>query len=363
MKKNTDLIIKCLLVVIIILLLIRNCKLLKENEEYQNTPGGNVDIIEIKCDNNKCRNLSFDQSIFSVKIDEAINLVGNMELFDLSSSDFIWKSSDPNIVTIDSDGVIRGIKVGIATITVTTPDGITAICTIEVLPDSVGIEDIVLTPSKASVIIGSTIRIKAKIQPENATERDLIWKSSNTSIATVSSNGIVKGLKSGTVTITATTKDGKITKSVTVTVIDEGTFEVYDDDNTPVTWNGSTDLKIFSKTSYPIEGKIAPESSNMYQFIVKNNTIYKLKYQINFIETNDYNINMKYKLKKNDEYIIDHYVSASELNINDIILNSNENDTYYLEWKWVSSSNDTEVGANPESYYGLKINIKAESKK
>ena len=86
-----------------------------------------------------------------------------------------------------------------------------------------------------------------------------------------------------------------------------------------------------------------------------------MKYSISFIEDNPYNINMKYKLKKNDTYIVDHYVSATELNIADIKLNVNTGDTYYLEWKWISSSNDTEIGANPDSKYGLKINVEAES--
>ena len=112
---------------------------------------------------------------------------------------------------------------------------------------------------------------------------------------------------------------------------------------------------------YTIDDIIAPESNNTYQFIVKNSTKYNLKYNIEFVESNPYNINMKYKLKKNDEYIIDHYVSASELNVSNIHLNTNSNDTYYLEWKWVSNTNDTEIGANPSSKYGLKINVKAES--
>ena len=38
-------------------------------------------------------------------------------------------------------------------------------------------------------------------------------------------------------------------------------------------------------------------------------------------------------------------VENSELNISDIILNSKASDTYYLEWKWISSDNDTEIGA------------------
>ena len=133
---------------------------------------------------------------------------------------------------------------------------------------------------------------------------------------------------------------------------------VYDND---VTWHGDTVARIFTNSMYGIEDVIAPESHNTYQFVVKNGTNYNLKYTIKFIENNPYHINMKYKLKKNDTYIVDHYVSASELAITNALLNTGSNDTYYLEWKWISSSNDTEIGANPDSKYELKITVEAES--
>ena len=133
---------------------------------------------------------------------------------------------------------------------------------------------------------------------------------------------------------------------------------VYDKD---ITWHDETPAKIFTNSMYELTDVIAPESSNTYQFVVKNGTEYNLKYKIDFIENNPYQINMKYKLKKNDTYIIDHYVSANELNIEDFFLNAKTNDTYYLEWKWISSSNDTKIGLDPNSKYGLKIYIEAES--
>lgn len=138
----------------------------------------------------------------------------------------------------------------------------------------------------------------------------------------------------------------------------EGKFVVFDKN---IRWNGEVNAKIFTNSMYKLEGVVAPESSNTYQFIVRNNTKYKMKYEINFVEFNPYNVNMKYKLKKNDTYIIDHYVSASGLEKVISMLEQESNDTYYLEWKWVSSDNDTEIGKNPDVNYNLKIKVKAES--
>ena len=128
-----------------------------------------------------------------------------------------------------------------------------------------------------------------------------------------------------------------------------------------ITWKATTQAEIFTNSMYELNDKIAPESSNTYQFIVKNGTNYAVNYNINFIETNPHKINMKYKLKKNDTYLIDHYVSASQLNQANLILDPNNNDTYYLEWKWISSDNDTQIGETPNAKYELKIEVKAVS--
>ena len=125
------------------------------------------------------------------------------------------------------------------------------------------------------------------------------------------------------------------------------------------TWKDQEDINIFSDSTYVVKGKIAPESTGTYQFIVKNSTKYNVKYNITFSETNNYHINMKYKLKKNNEYIIEDWVTYSELAQSNIRLNTSSNDTYYLEWKWFSSSNDNSIGEDVNSKYGLSIEIRA----
>ena len=366
--KYIDWIVKIVLIIIIILLLIHNCVVNKNKEKI---PTGNVDIIEIKCDkedkciipgNKQIESLSFASNNISIKKGDTQDLIVIVKPSELASSKFTWKSSNTNIVIVDGNGKIKGVNIGKATITVTSSNGKTATCVVEVVGGEVSIKKISLTPNNSTIEAGSTIQINAIIEPSNATNRDLVWESSDTSVATVDNKGVVKGLKSGTVTITAKTKDGKVVGSITI-MVDENKFPdgglVVSDNE--ITWNGQTDAKIFTNSMYEFDDKIAPESFNTYQFVVKNGTNYKIKYNISFIEDNPYNINMKYKLKKNETYLIDHYVSVSELNVSNILLNLSNNDTYYLEWKWISSDNDTEIGKNPNSYYNLKIKVEAES--
>ena len=142
-------------------------------------------------------------------------------------------------------------------------------------------------------------------------------------------------------------------------VIDEPDDELYVRDKR-IVWHNTSQINLFSDSIYSFEDKIAPEDSNTYQFVVKNSTNYNLRYKISFTESNTHNMNLKYKLKKNGTYIIDHYVSYDELNISNQLLNANTNDTYYLDWKWISSDNDTEVGSISANYQ-LKISVEAES--
>ena len=125
------------------------------------------------------------------------------------------------------------------------------------------------------------------------------------------------------------------------------------------TWDDTTKIDIFSDSSYTVKGKIAPESTGTYQFIIKNSTSYKIKYSIEFNETNNYKINMKYRLKKNNKYVISDWVTYSKLKQEKIKLDAKSSDTYYLEWKWFESSNDNSIGEDINSKYGLSINIKA----
>ena len=316
-------------------------------------------IITVNAYIPKVESISFSQNNISIKKDDTLGLTIIVKPNNVDLKDFTWKSSNPNIVTVDSNGVIKGLNVGETTITVTSSNGKTATCTVNVTTDDIDVKEITLRPIDRIMGVDNTTQIIAEIKPQNATNRELVWTSSDDKIATVDSNGVVKGIKNGVVTITAKTKDGKVVATTTITIDDNINIEelnVYDNDHTPVTWNGTNDLKIFGS-----DGIIAPENTGSYQFDLKNGTKFVLKYNINFIENNPYNINLKFKLKKNDTYLIDHYVSASELNVSDILLNSNQNDKYYLEWKWVSSDNDTLVGKNINSNYELKIEVKAES--
>lgn len=86
------------------------------------------------------------------------------------------------------------------------------------LGPTISVESVSLDKATLNLSIGISSTLLATVLPENATNKSVSWSSSNTSVATVSSNGIVTGVGAGTATITVTTSDGGKTATCTVTV-------------------------------------------------------------------------------------------------------------------------------------------------
>lgn len=136
----------------------------------------------------------------------------------VSDTGLTWSSAETTIAMVDSSGIVTGVAVGTTTITVTTHDGgFTATCEVTVTLH-VGVTSISLDASYISLMKGSTQQLITTVAPSNATDTAVIWSSSNTSVATVGSTGLVTGVAAGTAAITATTEDGGYPVSCTFSV-------------------------------------------------------------------------------------------------------------------------------------------------
>lgn len=119
-----------------------------------------------------------------------------------------WSSNATDIASVDeSTGVITAHKVGDAVITATTTDGsgISASTTIHVTPLKVSQIEM---PKDISLLYSLSKQIEVNIAPELADNKTLKWTSDNENIATVTHEGVVKGVNVGTTNITATAMDG-----------------------------------------------------------------------------------------------------------------------------------------------------------
>ena len=129
----------------------------------------------------------------------------------------IWMSSNSSVASV-ADGKVAALKPGKATITVKTDDGgKTATCEVTVNAKVYPVESVSLDRTSAELTEGDELTLTAIVKPDNATNKGVIWKSSDSSVASVS-DGKVTALKPGKATITVKTDDGGRTATCEVTV-------------------------------------------------------------------------------------------------------------------------------------------------
>ncbi len=126
-----------------------------------------------------------------------------------------WASDNEAVATVDSDGNVTGISAGTAAITVTTVDGgYTDTCNVTVV---VLVEGVTMNRALTVMLVGQNETLIATVSPDDATNKNLIWTSSNPSLITVDSNGKVTAVGVGVAaTVKATTEDGGFVASCSV---------------------------------------------------------------------------------------------------------------------------------------------------
>lgn len=145
---------------------------------------------------------------------EAINAIITPE--NATRKGITWTSSNANVATV-TNGVVKGISAGTATITATTKDGgFTDTCEVTVTQNAV--TGVRISEKLIDLGMGYKKQITATVMPDDATDKSVEWTSENPEIATVSDNGTITGKSYGRTVVTATTTDGGYTAKCVVRV-------------------------------------------------------------------------------------------------------------------------------------------------
>ncbi len=238
------------------------------------------------------KKVTLNSKSLSLKKGETSKLTATITPETATDQKITWTSSNETVASV-SEGMVKAVGPGAATITATVA-GKTAYCNITVVDDekpsdgdgdsgqsgssdsggdsgqsgssdtgsdsgqggssdasdgsgqsgnagqdqntSIKVTAISLNPASASIAVNGTVSIVPTITPSNATDKSVSYKTSDSSIATVTNGGVVTGIKPGKATITVSANDGSgVSKNCDITVT-EGNLEASGTDG-PLTWN------------------------------------------------------------------------------------------------------------------------------
>ena len=157
--------------------------------------------------------IALDKTIAELTEGETLTLTATVTPEDATDKTVVWTSSDETVATV-ANGVVTALKAGKATITAKVGD-VSATCEITVNAKVIPATGIALDKTTAEMTEGETLTLTATVTPEDATDKTIVWSSSDETIATVA-NGLVTALKAGQVTITATNGGHSATCELTV---------------------------------------------------------------------------------------------------------------------------------------------------
>ena len=111
-----------------------------------------------------------------------------------------WSSSNPNVLTVDQNGLVTAVGVGTATITLNAVGTNVSATTETIAVSIIEPNDIIINESDTYIELneGETFQLTATVLPENASNKTVTWRSGNTNYATVDQNGLVTGVSGST---------------------------------------------------------------------------------------------------------------------------------------------------------------------
>jgi len=157
--------------------------------------------------------VKLDQAEAILEKTKTMTLTATVYPSKLEDKSVTWKSSNTKVATVSSKGKVKGVKAGTATITCTSnATGLSTTC-------NVTVGYVKLDQTEVSVKKGKTVTLTPTVYPSKLEDKSVTWTSSNTKVATVTADGKVKGVKTGTATITCTSNATGLSRSCEVTVV------------------------------------------------------------------------------------------------------------------------------------------------
>ena len=164
-----------------------------------------------------------------------------------------WNSRNPSVATVDENGLVTGLKKGDATIEAKATDGTDVSATIRIHVAQ-QVTDIMLKESDVTVATARRVKLSTTVFPKEADNRKLNWSSSDSTVATVTKDGEVTGIKPGICVITCTSESNPaVSANAAVQVVQPVT---------KITFNTPTGQRFPIRESMQLSWNVEPDDAS-----------------------------------------------------------------------------------------------------
>lgn len=168
--------------------------------------------------------VSLDKTNVALDEGKAIVLIPTIIPQNATNKSLTWTSSNSGIASVDSNGLVVGKSQGTALITVKTTDGgYIATCAVIVNSTNVNVPviGVSLNKTSATLEVGKVIILEPNVAPKAANNKQVIWLTSDASVASVDESGIVTAKQAGVAIITVKTVEGGYTATSVINVVNK----------------------------------------------------------------------------------------------------------------------------------------------
>lgn len=179
------------------------------------TPDGKITATCTVRVTQKATGMKLSAASLILDVGESYTLEATFNPKTTTDTKILWSVADKSIAKIDAKGKVTAVSAGETIITAKSSNGLTAICTIKVNQPVGSIE---LNYTEYDLAVGDELELEVTFDNDDVTNKKIKWKSSQSSIASVDKNGLVKGKKGGVTIITATADENGAQAYCVVTV-------------------------------------------------------------------------------------------------------------------------------------------------
>ena len=185
----------------------------KANITVTTEDGGKTATCEVTVTEATATGVALDKSALELKVGEGAALTATVSPDNTSNKQLTWSSDNEAVATVNPFGDVKALAPGKANITVTTVSGgKKETCAVTVIQPVTGVK---LSGTEVPVLIGSSITLKATVEPANATNKDVKWRITGKGVV------ITDYDTPGEVTIKRTGEG----EAVVIAITDDGAFE------------------------------------------------------------------------------------------------------------------------------------------